>query len=52
MNRKRKKSLMGYLRTEESTDKTMTVIFLYKRRYKKFHMENSPKVRITLEEIK
>ena len=46
-----KKIFTGYLRTDESSDKTMTVIFLYKRRYKKFRMENSPKVRITIEEI-
>jgi len=45
------KSLTGYLRTDESSDKTMTVIFLYKKRYKKFHMENSPKVRLTVEKI-
>jgi hypothetical protein len=44
-----KRVYTGYLRTDESTDKTMMVIFVYKRRYKKFRMQNSPKVKVTIE---
>ena len=44
-----KRSFEGYLRTDESISPQMVVIFIYKRRDKKYGV--TTKVRITLEEL-
>ena len=44
-----KKVFYGYLRTEESTDRKLTAVFIYKRRCKKWGVIN--KVRVTIENL-
>ena len=43
-----KKVFVGYLRTEESTDKRLTAVFLYKRRCKKEGVVQ--RVKVTIED--